>query len=152
MIQNLVRVTGRDGVWVTVTAASATGCARCDAGEGCGGGVFGKLVRRRLDGLRLAEAELDLQPGQHAVLGLDDGVFLRVVLLTYGLPLLALLLGSAAATALGASDALVALSGAAALILAMLAAPRLRERLLRQQLKPRLLRRITLAQWECRLD
>ncbi len=152
MIQNLVRVTGREGAWVTVTAASATGCARCDAGEGCGGGVFGKLVQRRLEGLRLADAGLDLEPGQHAVLGLDDGVFLRVTLLTYGLPLLALLACAGVATALGASDVLVALSGGAGLVLSMWAAPGLRERLLSQQLKPRLLRRITPAQWECSLD
>lgn len=44
MIENLAVVARRDGDAVTVVAASRSGCARCDAGEGCGGGVLGRLI------------------------------------------------------------------------------------------------------------
>ncbi len=141
MIENLAIVVERQGSQVRLATASQTGCARCDAGEGCGGGVFGKLIRRRLSGLLLDDHGLALQPGQHVVLGIESGVFILATALVYVLPLAGLLGFALLVRMGGGSEAAVALSGIAGLIGGAWLGPRLRRVYIDKQLQPRVLRR-----------
>lgn len=141
MIENLAIVVERQGSQVRLATASQTGCARCDAGEGCGGGVFGKLIRHRLRGLLLDDHGLALQPGQHVVLGIESGVFIKATALVYMLPLLGLLGAALLARMGGVADAWIALSGVAGLIAGAWLGPRIRRVYIDSQLQPRVLRR-----------
>ena len=143
MIENLAIVVERQGSQVRLATASQTGCARCDAGEGCGGGVFGKLIRRRLRGLLLDDQGLELKPGQHVVLGIESGVFIKAAALIYLLPLLGLLGAAMLARFGGGTDAWVALSGVAGLLAGAWAGPRFRRVYIDARLQPRVLRRAT---------
>ena len=141
MIENLAIVLERQGTKVRLSTASPTGCAKCDRGEGCGGGIFGKLIKRRLEGLLLDDPQLNLQAGQLVVLGLPSGVFLQATAAVYLLPLVGLLLFAFIASAIGGADALIALAGIAGLVLGALLGPKLRQRFIDKQLQPQLLRR-----------
>ena len=46
MIEQQARVLRADDLQVVVRIGGQTGCAACDAGQGCGAGLFGKLLRR----------------------------------------------------------------------------------------------------------
>ncbi|MEJ2385650.1 MAG: hypothetical protein P8Y54_14930 [Xanthomonadales bacterium] len=47
MIEQQGRVTGAAGSQVRVRLGGTSGCTTCDAGRGCGAGVFGRLLQRR---------------------------------------------------------------------------------------------------------
>lgn len=103
-----------DGVaWVQ--CESQAGCARCAAGEGCGGGLFAKLLRNRLQELPVvlpAARERDPVAGERLLIGLSTSAVQSASMLMYGLPLAGLLFGAIAASSLLAND-LVACLGAA---------------------------------------
>jgi sigma-E factor negative regulatory protein RseC len=86
----IVSVTG-DRIRVRIGATS--GCSACDAGRGCGAGVFGRLLRRKPVVMEF-ENSLDAKTGQPVVIGLQESLFLRLVVRLYLLPLLAGLLGA----------------------------------------------------------
>jgi sigma-E factor negative regulatory protein RseC len=77
----------------SVRLGGSSGCAACDAGKGCGAGVFGRMLQRK-------PVVLDLlnQPGalvgQAVMVGLPEKLFLRLVLGFYLYPLLAGLAGA----------------------------------------------------------
>lgn len=79
---------------VSVRLGGRSGCAACDAGRGCGAGVFGRLLRRRPVILEF-ENHLDARPGQGVVVGVAEAWFLQLVARFYLLPLLAGLGGAA---------------------------------------------------------
>ncbi len=141
MIENLTIVVERQGKQVRLAAASLTGCARCDAGEGCGGGVFGKLIRRRLQGLMLDDQGLNLQVGQHVVLGIEPGVFVKATALIYLLPLIGLITAAAAVSAVGMTDAWVSVGGISGLLAGAWLGPRIRRSYIDNQFQPHVLRR-----------
>lgn len=102
-----------DGVaWVQ--CESQSGCARCAAGEGCGGGLFAKLLRGRLEELPVtlpADRVRDPLPGDWLLIGLSTSAVQSASLLMYGLPLAGLLAGAMGSAFMLAND-LVALAGA----------------------------------------
>jgi sigma-E factor negative regulatory protein RseC len=79
-----------------VRLGGQSGCPACDAGRGCGAGLFGKLLRRRPVLLDL-ENRVDARPNQAVTVGIPETYFLRLVSRLYLLPLLAVLFGAAAA-------------------------------------------------------
>lgn len=83
-----------DQAWVQV--GGRTGCSACDAGEGCGAGVFVKLLDAREARLRV-ENTLGCRPGEPVLLGLSESTYLSLVARLYGLPLVAGLLGGVVA-------------------------------------------------------
>lgn len=93
----VIRVDGPDA-WARVGAVS--GCALCDAGKGCGAGVFGRLLRRRPVELRLPNA-IGARAGDPVRVGIPEAVFVRLALLLYGLPIAAALAGAAIGHYLG---------------------------------------------------
>lgn len=109
MIAERARVlrTGNGVAWVQ--CESQAGCARCAAGTGCGGGLFARLLRGRLQELPV-ETRLHLNPGDWVMVGLATSAVQNASLLLYGLPLAGLLLGAIAGHQLAGTD-LAALVG-----------------------------------------
>jgi sigma-E factor negative regulatory protein RseC len=99
----------------TVSVEAASVCARCAAGRGCGAGLLQK-GRARLIQVKVADG-LVLEPGDCVRLELAPQHLLRAAWLAYGLPLLAMVLSVAAATAVSwpLSDLVVMAFGAVGL-------------------------------------
>jgi sigma-E factor negative regulatory protein RseC len=76
-----------------VRLGGRSGCAACDAGRGCGAGVFGRLLRRRPVVLPLGNA-VGAQRGQAVIVGLPESWFLSLVARFYLYPLVAGLVGA----------------------------------------------------------
>ena len=86
----IVRV--EDGrAWIAV--GPRLGCSACEAGQGCGAGLFGRLLKRKPVTLSVANPEC-YPVGKAVVLGIPELSFLRLVLRLYGSPLLAGLAGA----------------------------------------------------------
>jgi sigma-E factor negative regulatory protein RseC len=87
----VVRIENGDA---SVRIGATSGCPACDAGKGCGAGVFGRLLQRKPATIRV-ENTIDARVGQSVIVGLPETVYLRLVLLLYALPLLSGLAGAA---------------------------------------------------------
>jgi sigma-E factor negative regulatory protein RseC len=83
--------------FATVSVKAAVACPRCAAGRGCGAGLLQK-GRTRVMQVRVA-AGLELEVGDQVSLELAPERLLRAAWLAYGLPLSAMVLGVAVATA-----------------------------------------------------
>jgi len=102
---------------VFVRLGGRSGCAACDAGHGCGAGIFGRLLRRRPVVLEFDNC-LAAKPGQAVMVGLPESRLLALASRFYLYPLLAGLVGAVFGhylsmvleTATGAADALTALA------------------------------------------
>jgi sigma-E factor negative regulatory protein RseC len=93
MIEQQGVVVGRSGGEVQVRLGGRSGCAACDAGRGCGAGVFGRLLRRRPVVLSLRNP-IGAEQGQPVVVGLPESLFLSLITRFYLYPLLAGLVGA----------------------------------------------------------
>ncbi len=76
---------------ILVRLGGQNGCSVCDAGHGCGAGVFARLLQRKPVTLELARGDLDVSPGQMVTLAYPEKVYLKLVLVYYAWPLLAAL-------------------------------------------------------------
>ena len=94
MIEQQGRVVAvADGkAWVRLGGSS--GCSSCDAGRGCGAGVFGRLLKRRPVDLELNN-RVNAELGQPVMVGIPEALFLRLIARLYFLPLLAAIAGAA---------------------------------------------------------
>ena len=81
-----------DRMWVRM--GSQSGCTACDNGQGCGAGLFARLLRRKPVIIELARNQLQVEPGQMVKLSFPEPVYLKLVLAFYGWPLLAALVGA----------------------------------------------------------
>jgi sigma-E factor negative regulatory protein RseC len=112
MIEQQGRVVSVRGDLADVRLGGSSGCATCDAGKGCGAGIFGLLLRRRPMVVSL-ENTVGARPGQPVMVGMPETLFLGLVSRLYLLPLLAGTAGaiagnylaSAAGLGAGATDA-----------------------------------------------
>lgn len=77
-----------------VRVGGTSGCAVCDAGRGCGAGIFGRLLRKRSLEVRLPN-RIGACRGQAVQLGISEGKYLELVFRLYALPVIAGLLGAA---------------------------------------------------------
>ena len=77
-----------------IRLGGASGCPSCDAGRGCGAGVFGRLLKRKPVILEL-ENRVNAQPGQPVMVGIPEALFLRMIARLYLYPLLAAIAGAA---------------------------------------------------------
>lgn len=120
--------------WVRVGGQS--GCPACDAGQGCGAGIFARLMNRRPVDIEVPN-DLGASPGATVTLGITERLYLALVWRLYGIPLLAGLLGGmlawqawAATMPEGLLPDLVTLAGglAGAMLAYRLSARRLRSR------------------------
>jgi len=95
MIEQNVQVVrcAEERIWVRM--GSQSGCTACDNGNGCGAGVFAKLLQRKPAIIELPRQQVD-------VLAFPEQVYLKMVLAYYGWPLVVALIGAAVAYGLGA--------------------------------------------------
>ena len=99
LITERARVLRVNGNTAWVHCESQAGCARCAAGEGCGAGLFAKLLRGRLQELPVnvpSELVGQVGPGDAVLLGLPVSAVQDASLLLYGVPLAGLLVGAVA--------------------------------------------------------
>lgn len=87
----VIAVEGEDAV---VRIGATSGCTACDAGRGCGAGIFGRLLRRRPVSIHVPNA-IGARVGQVVQLGIPEERFLALVFRLYAIPLLAGLAGAA---------------------------------------------------------
>ena len=90
-----------DGGVAWVRVGGQGGCAACDAGRGCGAGVFGRLLRRKPVELAVSNG-IEARAGQRVTLGMPESLFIRLVVRLYGWPLGAGLAGAIAGHQAGA--------------------------------------------------
>jgi sigma-E factor negative regulatory protein RseC len=101
MIEQNVQVVRCQENRVWVRLGSQTGCTACDNGNGCGAGIFAKLLQRKPVILELARNNMSVEPGQMVTLAFSEQVYLKLVFASYGWPLLAALAGAFAGHSLG---------------------------------------------------
>jgi sigma-E factor negative regulatory protein RseC len=94
MIEQQGLVVAVSGDFASVQLGGTSGCPACDAGKGCGAGVFGRLLQRKPVVLKLNNRP-GAQPGQSVLVGLPEALFLSLVFGFYLFPLLAGLAGAA---------------------------------------------------------
>lgn len=100
MIEQNVQIIRCENKTVWVRVGSQSGCSACDNGQGCGAGVFAKLLQRKPVVLELPCQGEGLKVGQMAKLSFPEQLYLKLVLVNYGWPLLAALAGGWAGFAL----------------------------------------------------
>lgn len=88
-----------NSMWVRM--GSQTGCEACDNGNGCGAGVFAKLLRNKPVVIEIARNDMPVEPGQMVILSFPEEVYIKLIAASYGWPLLAALLGAFAGYTLG---------------------------------------------------
>lgn len=117
MIEQQGRVVSVAGNLARVQLGGQSGCSACDAGEGCGAGLFGRLLRRQVAELELPNT-VNARAGDAVQVGIDEQQYVRLVAALYGAPLVAGLLGATAAYVLagglaspGARDLSILLGG-----------------------------------------
>mgnify|MGYP001103104438 CR=1 FL=1 len=102
MIEERVEVVRvADGLaWVQPKGSS--GCARCDAGEGCGAGLWQRAFGLRPRQIVLPDSQL--QVGDQLLLSITEGALLSSAAMLYLLPLVTLIAGALIGSYLGAAD------------------------------------------------
>lgn len=119
MIEQRAVVVAANGDAVQVTTTARAGCARCEAGQGCGGGVLGRLIRR--SGQPQVEArnaaDESFAPGDAVIIGLQDDALVGASALVYLLPLATMLAAALVAdSVIGGPDWVAAGFGALGLV------------------------------------
>jgi len=94
MIEQNVQVLRCDDDLISVRMGAQTGCTACDNGQGCGAGLFAKLLRNKPVVLELARDGLTVETGQMLTLAFPESVYVKMVFAYYGWPLLAALAGA----------------------------------------------------------
>lgn len=135
MITEQAIVTRRDGNRVEIRLERGSACGHCELNQGCGTGAIGRLLGRRGKPL-VIETDRDLNPGDRLQLGLPETTLVRASLLTYGLPLLAMVVAGLAAAALGLAEGWVTLTAIAGFAIGFKLAARLTRSLEAYSLTP----------------
>lgn len=111
---------------VIVRVGAQSGCPVCDSGNGCGAGLFGKLLKRQPLEISVPNTARAFA-GQAVSLGISESLFLRLVVRLYGLTLVAGILGTglahkwavASGFSYGLTDLFAMCGGALAALLAL---------------------------------
>jgi len=101
MIEQNVQVVRCSDNRMWVRMGSQSGCTACDNGNGCGAGVFAKLLQNKPVIMELERSDTQIQTGQMVTLGFPEQVYLKLIFAYYGWPLLAALTGAYVAWQLG---------------------------------------------------
>jgi len=94
MIEQNVQVVRCQDERLWVRMGSQSGCTACDNGQGCGAGLFAKLLQRKPVVIELERKDLDVEVGQMVTLAFPEKIYLKLVLASYGWPLMAALAGA----------------------------------------------------------
>ena len=93
MIEQNVQVVRCSDNRMWVRMGTQSGCTACNNGEGCGAGVFAKLLKRQSVIMEMERSDENIRAGQMVTLGFSEQVYLKLVFAYYGWPLLAALAG-----------------------------------------------------------
>jgi sigma-E factor negative regulatory protein RseC len=93
MIEQQGTVVGLDEQTVSVRIGASAGCPTCDAGRGCGAGIFGRLLRRSPVEVEIPNT-LGARQGEMVTVGIPEQEFLRLLFQLYFLPLVSGLAGA----------------------------------------------------------
>lgn len=93
MIEQQGRVVAVRNGSVDIRLGGTSGCAVCDAGKGCGAGVFGKLLKRKPVTVRI-ENTVNAKQDQPVMVGIPEALFFRLAARFYLYPLLAGIAGA----------------------------------------------------------
>ena len=93
MIEQTVKIVALEGGDVWIESLSLHGCAKCEAGEGCGGGIFAKLFGGKQFRMKINNS-LNLDLNDNVVIAVADSAVTNASLLSYLLPLMGLTLGA----------------------------------------------------------
>jgi sigma-E factor negative regulatory protein RseC len=93
MIEQQGQVVAVSGGKASVRIGGKSGCAACDAGKGCGAGVFGRMLQRKPQVLEF-QNDVNAVCGEAVVVGLPEALFLRLIARLYLFPVLAGLAGA----------------------------------------------------------
>ena len=114
MIEQRARVVSvRDGE-ARIRTEAQTGCHSCGARSGCGSALIAQMFPARFNQqLKLGTGHLRVQPrpGDHVLIGIDEGYLQKVSLLLYAVPLLGLIGGALAGQLLTGSEPASILGG-----------------------------------------
>jgi positive regulator of sigma E activity len=94
MIEQNVQVLQCSDEQLKVRLGAQAGCTACDSGMGCGAGLFAKLIQRKPVVLELARNDIEVKEGQMLTLAFPEQLYLKLVIASYGWPLLASLAGA----------------------------------------------------------
>jgi len=94
MIEQNVQVLQCTDEQLKVRIGAQTGCTACDNGMGCGAGLFAKLIQRKPVILELARNDIEVEAGQMLTLAFPEQLYLKLVIASYGWPLLAAIAGA----------------------------------------------------------
>lgn len=115
MLTELAKVSSISGNQVWVEAVAKTQCQGCSAKTSCGQGLLQRLHPRRNTAIPVKVQRPDLLTGLKAgdavLVGLEEGLILKLTLLLYCLPLAGLLLGVVVGAALGLTEPWILLWG-----------------------------------------
>jgi sigma-E factor negative regulatory protein RseC len=95
VIEQQGRVVNVQDGFAAIRLGGTGGCASCDAGKGCGAGVFGRLLKRSPMTVNL-ENTVNARQNQPVLVGIPESLFLKLVARFYLYPLLAGLAGAGA--------------------------------------------------------
>jgi sigma-E factor negative regulatory protein RseC len=93
MLEERAVVSRVEGSEVWVRPFGAESCARCQQGQGCGGGVIGRLVSRRRVDIAVLAGPSPVTVGMVVRVGVDEGALMRAALAIFALPVGGLLAG-----------------------------------------------------------
>lgn len=113
VIEQTGTVTAKGSGLLHVRVEPSPGCARCEAGQGCGQGLIGQLSGQSTHCVAVAEpARAEVQVGDAVVLGMAPGGLLVASFLVYLMPLGLMMIGALASGLLWpAGEALTVMSG-----------------------------------------
>jgi len=100
MIEETGRVVSIDGESAEVETQRRRACGQCAEQGGCGTSLVAQMLGERPARVRVLNP-IQARPGDQVVIGVEEGAFLRVAALLYGVPLLALIGGALAGQWLG---------------------------------------------------
>lgn len=109
MIEEQGRVVAVESGAVWVETLRKSTCSTCSANAGCGQGLLDKLGVDSRRGYVRALSNLNLNVGDHVVIGVREDLLVRGSLLVYLMPLIGLFAGAILADQLSLSEPLVIL-------------------------------------------
>lgn len=94
MIEQQGRIVDLAGTRAIIAIGASSGCLACDAGKGCGAGIFGRMMMRKPLMLEL-DNPLQLKAGQAVTVGVPESFFLGLLARLYVMPLVGGMSGAA---------------------------------------------------------
>lgn len=110
MIEQNVQVVRCEGDRIWLRMGSQAGCTACENGNGCGAGIFAKLLQTKPVTIVLERKNISVRPGQMVTLAFPEQIYLKMVLAYYGWPLVVALGGAFAGYGLATRFGLEGLS------------------------------------------